>query len=105
MESREKYVVVTATSTHRIRYAIPLSELQLLNTDFPVDPAWAMDSVVSEDVEEFSQKWLGEQIVDHTVLDEDQIIELFDCDNAYLKHWTREQKIARIFCWQKLLKK
>jgi glycerol-3-phosphate cytidylyltransferase-like family protein len=101
MKSKERYVVVTTTSTHRIRYAVPLSELQSLNTDQPVDSAWAMDLVVCGDIEEFSQEWIGEQIVDRTVLDEDQIIELFDRDNAYLKNWTRDQKITRIFNWQR----
>jgi hypothetical protein len=41
----DKYVLVTAISTHRMRYAIPMDELQKLNEEHPVDPRWALDCV------------------------------------------------------------
>ena len=96
----EKYVIVTTVSSHRIRYAIPMDQLQALNTDAPVDPKWALDSVVCEEVKEFSQEWLGEHIVDYAVINQEKILEIFDQDNTYLKHWTREQKLSLIRNWQ-----
>lgn len=96
----KKYVVVTTVASYRVRYAIPMDELQALNTDHPVEPTWALDSVTCEEVSEFSQEWLGEHIVDHLVVDEDQILELFDKDNAYLKDWSKEQKLSLIRHWQ-----
>jgi hypothetical protein len=95
-----KYVLVTAISTHRMRYCIPLDDLQKMNEDMPVDPAWACDSVVMNEVDEFSQEHLGEQIVDFDVLTEEEILKQFDKDNDYLTSWTTEQKINYIRDWK-----
>lgn len=102
--SDERYVVVTCVSSFRQRYCVPMSELQKLNTDVIIDAekarTWAMDSVTMEEVKEFSQHWLGEQIIDTMVLDEERVLQLFDRDNAYLSEWTKEQKLKHIHDWQ-----
>jgi hypothetical protein len=104
--SDERYVVVTAVSTHRMRYCVPVSELQKLNTDVDImnDPVkqieWANDSVTMEEVKEFSQSHLGEQILDTFILDEERVLQLFDRDNDYLKEWTKEQKLKHIHNWK-----
>ena len=102
----EKYVVVTTTSTFRQRYCIPVSRLQEMNNtvslkDHPeqIIP-WAEDSVTSEDAKEFSQKWLGETILDTFILDEERALMLFDRDNDYLSGWTKEQKLDYIDDWK-----
>ena len=100
MDKKSEYVVVTAMSTHRMRYVVPMDELQKLNEDYIVDPKWALDLVTCEEVQEFSQMHLGEQIVDSYVMDEDEILDLFDKDNDYLKDWTKEQKIKNIRNWK-----
>jgi|TARA_A200000159_G_C7324349_1_gene340258 hypothetical protein len=103
---KERYVVVTTVSQFRQRYAVPVSELQALNPDIDIsaDPAkqieWAKDNVTCEDVKEFSQKWIGEQIIDGMILDEERIVNLFDRDNDYLKEWTRNQKLDFIADWK-----
>jgi len=103
---KERYVVVTCISQFRQRYAIPVSELQALNPDVDIsaDPAkqieWASDNVTCEKVSEFSQKWIGESIVDAMILDEERIVNLFDRDNDYLKEWTRQQKLDYISDWE-----
>lgn len=101
---KERYVVVTATSTFRQRYCIPMSELQKLNTDVVLDEKtaieWAGDSVVMEEVNEFSQKWLGETIVDTMVLDEKQTLDLFNTDNNYLTAWSDAQKVEFFRNWK-----
>lgn len=107
--SDEKYVVVTTTSTFRERYVVPVSELQKLNTDIDImnDPAkqieWANDSVTMEEVKEFSQKWLGETILDTFIVDEPRILNLFDRDNDYLKQWSVDKKLKWINNWKETL--
>ena len=103
-EAGERYVVVTTVSQFRQRYCIPMSELQKTNTDkeLTVENAreWAKDSVTVEEVDEFSQKWLGETILDTMILDEERVLLLFDRDNDYLKEWDKEQKLEKIHDWK-----
>jgi len=94
--SEEKYVVVTTISQFKIRYAVPMSELQKENELALVDPKWALDGVTCNDYEEFSQEHLGEVITDWSVEDEEQILERFDRENDYLAGWTKEQKLNNI---------
>ena len=102
----ERYVVVTAVSTHRMRYCVPVSKLQELNTDTDITNntlkqiEWAKDSVTMEEVKEFSQHWLGEKIVDTFILDEERVLQLFDRDNDYLSDWDKEKKVKYIHNWR-----
>jgi hypothetical protein len=96
----EEYVVVTTVQTFRHRYVMPMSELQKMNEDYQVDPKWALDAVTMEEVKEFSQLHLGEQILDSVVVNEDEIVDLFDRDNDYASGWTREYKLAFIQNWK-----
>ena len=64
-----------------------------MNTEAEVQAEWLADSVVMQEVEEFSQEWLGEQIIDTDVISEDQMLQLFEKDNDYLNSWTKEKKI------------
>lgn len=100
MELDKQYVVVTVVSQFRTRYAIPMDNLQAFNPAVPVDPKWALDSVTCQEVEEFSQEHLGETIIDHAVLEEAEILKLFDTDNNYLSGWPIEQKLAHIRKWR-----
>ena len=102
----ERYVVVTCVSTFRERYCVPVSELQKLNPDVDItnDPVkqieWANDSVAMEEVKEFSQSHIGEDIIDTFILDEERVLNLFDRDNDYLKDWTKEQKLKHLHDWK-----
>ena len=98
-----KYVIVTAISSFRQRYVFPVDELQLLNTEVSVEGhelEWANDCVTCEEVQEFSQKWIGEQIVDSRIATEDEMLELFDTDNDYLKGWDKDFKINYVRDWK-----
>ena len=94
------YVVVTCISTHRMRYVMHKDDLRKLNTD--IEPTekdlvdWALDTVTMQECDEFSQEWLGEQIVDTDVISKDEMLELFDRDNDYLKEWTTDYKIEHV---------
>lgn len=80
-----RYAVLTAVSTFRMRYVIPMKEGE---TSFNL-----RDGVTCEEFDEFSQQHLGETIVDHEELSEEEMLVLFDRDNDYLRSWTREKKI------------
>jgi hypothetical protein len=100
IKQKPEYVVVTCVSTFRNRYVIPVDELQKMNPDAEVDPSWALDAVTCEDVKEFSQRHVGEQIIDAQVLREPEVLQFFDADNDYLKDWTEDQKISWIHDWR-----
>lgn len=82
LSKKKKYFLVEAVSTFRMRYVVEQPNAE-----------YAMDTVVMNEAKEFSQEHLGEQIVSAREVTEDQIIELCDIDNAYVKSWTREQKL------------
>ena len=89
------YAVVTTLSQFRIRYVMHRDDLQKLNPEVMIDDlsSWGCTAVINEDVEEFSQQCFREVITDVDTLTEDEMLELFDKDNDYLKDWTREYKI------------
>ena len=88
------YVVVTCISSHRMRYVMHKDDLQKLNPDEPCWPEeWAKNTVSMEECEEFSQKYMGEYIVDSTLVTEEEMLDLFDKDNAYLSEWSTDYKI------------
>lgn len=100
-----KYVIVTAISSYRMRYCIPVDELQELNVEVPVEGReieWAEDCVTCDEVVEFSQKHIGETIIESEILTEEQMLEKFDVDNDYLKDWTREKKIEYVRNWKNI---
>jgi hypothetical protein len=100
----KKYVKVECVSTFRQTYVIPMDGLQDLNTEVKLNDQlaqeWAMDCITTEQATEFSQKWLGEQIVDTEVLDEEAVLKRFDRDNPELvKEWETERKLKFINSW------
>ena len=91
------YVVVTAISSHRVRYVMHRDDLQKLNPSVPVNAIeWANDTVTNEECEEFSQEHMGEYIAETVEMNEEDMLELFDKDNDYLREWTKDQKIEWI---------
>ena len=105
-DTDERWVVVTTVSQFRERYAIPASELNKLNntidmSNSPAEQIVTAKNLVSEEkIKEFSQKFIGESIVDTFVLDKDRILQLFDRDNEYISDWTDEKKLNFIAEWK-----
>ena len=98
-----KYVIVTAITSYRTRYVIPVDELQNLNTQVPIEGLeieWAGDCVTCNEVKEFSQLHLGEQIIDTVVVDEEAMLKQFDTDNDYLSGWAKDKKIEYAKRWK-----
>ncbi len=86
--SKREWVLVEAISQFRERYMVQVPQGK---TD------WALDTVTMEEAKEFSQKHLGETIINHRVVSEEEAFELCDVDNDYCKHWSEEQKIDNFF--------
>lgn len=103
-ELEGKYVVVTMVSSFRQRYVVPTEALQDLNTDFNLNEenarVWAEEEVMAENVKEFSQHWLGENVIDTDVVDEKRMLEIFKRDNPYLNEWDDEKKIKFTRDWK-----
>lgn len=78
-----KWVMVETISQYRMRYLVEAPDLH---------PEYALDTVTMEEAKEFSQYWLGETIVSHRVVSEEEALKIYDEDNSYLKDWTTEQK-------------
>lgn len=92
----KKYAVVTTVSSFYHYYVVPLDLLQELNVKHPVEKNWLEDLVVCNEVEEFSQKHIGEQILESSIVNEEDILKVFDTQNDYLSKWTKEKKIEYI---------
>lgn len=95
-ESVKKYVVVTAISQFKMRYVVSIDDLQSLNTDVEVDPAWLEEMVDLDEIDDFSQKHLGVIPLETRLMTEDEVLELHDAENSYLKEWSKEQKLNYI---------
>jgi len=82
-----KYILVDAVSSFRMRYAVAVPD------DLPDDKAkeWAMDSVTCEEVQEFSQEHIGEQISATRILSEDELIKQRLEDEPYLSAWSESK--------------
>lgn len=90
----KKYAVVETVQTFFVRYVIPVEELQKENTDAPVEIDWAADSVVMEEAIEFSQNYLGENIIHTYDADEEQVIGWFKQENPEWSKRLTDQEIC-----------
>ena len=52
---------------------------------------WALDTVTCEEAKEFTQKHLGETIVSHRVVTEDEVMDIFRKDESYFQDWKKDQ--------------
>lgn len=83
-----EWVLVECTHTFRMRYMVQVPKGK---------SEWALDTVTMQEAKEFSQEFLGEQIVSHRVMTEREALDLCDIDNDYTKAWNDEQKIKAFF--------
>lgn len=86
-----KIVLVETVSTFRHMYAVEVRD------EDPIEHA--LDDVVmyatgefTDEMEEFAQKHIAEDIFSHREITEDEYLKIFDKENDYLKEWTVEQK-------------
>lgn len=96
MSNKEtQWVLVECISTFRNRYMV---EVPIGIDNYGKDKSsWALDTVTLEEAKEFSQEYLGEQIVSHRVVTYDEALALSDKDNDYSVSWDADTKVKNFF--------
>lgn len=74
-------VMVECVQQYRTRYVVEVPA---------TNPEWALDTVTCQEAKEFSQQDLGETIVSHRIITEQQALDQFRVDTDYGK-WTDDQ--------------
>lgn len=98
--SNTEYVLITTISHFRLKYVIPRKDFETLGYSEPVDTEKLNKYLSQGAVKEFSQAHLGENVCDVSVHSQEQILDVFNTDNAYLASWTDDKKIDWIQRWQ-----
>jgi hypothetical protein len=81
---KKEFVLVECISMFRQRYVV----------EVPAGKAeWALDTVVMQEAKEFSQEHIGENIVSHRVMSEEQVLALCNIDNDYANNWNDKLKL------------
>jgi hypothetical protein len=89
MDKETEWVLVECVSQFRMRYMVEVPKGK---------SEWALDTVTLNEAREFSQEHLGETIVSHRVMTEQEALQLCDQDNSYVVgKWTDKQKKAAFF--------
>jgi hypothetical protein len=81
-EIEKELVLVECVSSYVMRYVVEVPKGK---------KEWALDTVSMHEAKEFSQRWLGETITSHRVIEHDEFINLCKQDNDYLSHWAPEK--------------
>ena len=84
VDDMDIYIVETV-STFAMKYAIRAKSAE-----------HAMDTVVMEEVNDISQKHVGENIVRARKVTKQDYLEEFDQDNDYLRDWSEDQKLNMV---------
>ena len=90
-EVEKELVLVETISTFRMRYVVEVPKGK---------KDWALDTVTMQEAEEMSQHHIGEDIVSHRVISQEEFFNIHNEDNDYLKGWTDEQKMRCIKRWE-----
>lgn len=86
MQEKEEteLVMVDCISQFRQRYLV---EVPKGKTE------WALDTVTMNEAKEFSQEHIGEVIVSHRIVSQEEALKICDIDNNYCSGWSEQQKI------------
>jgi hypothetical protein len=85
---KKEWVLVECVQSYRMRYMVEVPEGK---------SEWALDTVSMHQAKEFSQQDIGETIVSHRVISEEDALKLCDVDNDYCKSWNEHLKIKGFF--------
>ena len=86
--SNKAWVMVECVSIFRMRYMV----------ETPAEhPEYALDTVTMNEAKEFSQEHIGENIMSHRVMTEEEALQFCDAENDYCKSWNTDQKINAFF--------
>ena len=96
----KEYVLITTLSHFKLKYAIPREDFDNLGFSEPLDTNKVLALLSRPGVQEFTQAHLGEVVNDVSVYTEEDMLTIFDIDNAYLKDWTVDKKIQYLNNWK-----
>jgi hypothetical protein len=82
----KKLVMVETLSQHRVRYVVEVED----NIEHALDEFVYREQ--DPEFREFSQMHLGNTIVSHREISEQEYFKIFNEDNDYLSEWPEEQK-------------
>ena len=82
-----EWVLVEVIQQYRMRYCVEVPTGK---------DEWALDTVSMQEAKEFSQKDLGEVIVSHRVVSEEEALALCREDNDYVSSWD-DDKLKKSF--------
>ena len=87
-KEEKTWTLVEAVHTFRMRYVV----------EVPAEhPEYALDTVTMDAAKEFSQEFIGQQIMSHRVISEEEALKLCDVDNYYCAKWDNQKKIETFF--------
>ena len=87
-KEEKTWVLVEAVHTFRMRYMV----------EVPAEhPEYALDTVTMDAAKEFSQEFIGQQIMSHRVISEEDALKICDVDNYYCAKWDNQKKIETFF--------
>lgn len=87
-EPEMAWVLVDCVAQYRMRYCVQVPATH---------PEWALDTVVMEEAKEFSQEYLGETIISHRVVSQEEAIKICRKDNTYIDSWDDELVMKNMF--------
>ena len=90
----KKYAEITAMIKYRVRYIAEMDDDEESATPYS-------DFVVCDQIEEFSQLYLGETIIDSRIITKDEVIAQFDADfteneSTIFLDWDDEHKLQNV---------
>ena len=87
-KEEKTWALVEAVHTFRMRYMV----------EVPAEhPEYSLDTVTMDAAKEFSQEFIGQQIMSHRVVTEEEALKLCDVDNYYCAKWDNQKKIETFF--------
>ena len=87
-KEEKTWTLVEAVHTFRMRYVVEVPAQH---------PEYALDTVTMDAAKEFSQEFIGQQIMSHRVISEEDALKLCDVDNYYCAKWDNQKKIETFF--------
>lgn len=87
----KEYIVCTTISSFKLSYFVPVDSL---DTECCDAETAIKDAVTCGDIDEVSQEYLGETIVDIIHMSEAELLEKFDREIDYLRDWSKEKKLS-----------
>lgn len=96
----KKYVLVESTASFKMKYAIPVDDINSHTTSDEDLIAYGKTLVEKEMVIDMYQKYMGDAITDSKILTEDEILEVYDSQFELKSDRTKEDKLKIIDNWE-----